>query len=106
MFIGKLDQRIELQRMTESNVSGELVRVYTPVETVWGHVLSQRGGESFEAARVNARETIRIQLRYRADVDQTWRLSWAGQLYNVVYVDRTQRRDGELWLTAEVVGAK
>jgi SPP1 family predicted phage head-tail adaptor len=106
MQIGKLDQRIILESMAEQNQEGQLVQVWTPIETVFGHVLTQRGGESFEAARTSARQTIRVQLRYRSDVDQTWRLKWANQYYNVVFVDRSLRRQGELWLTAEVVGAK
>jgi SPP1 family predicted phage head-tail adaptor len=105
MQIGKLDQRVTLQSLAETNTSGGLTQAYTTVATVAGHVISQRGTEAFEAARVNARETIRVLLRYRTDLTAKWRIQWAGQTYNVLHVDRSQRRDGMLWLTAEVVGA-
>lgn len=106
MQTGKLDQRIILQSLAETqNTFGETSLTYTTVATVWGRVISEKGQESFESARVNARETVRIAIRYRDDVTQKWRLQWGGQSYNVVYLDRTMRRQGELWITAELNGA-
>lgn len=105
MQSGKLDQRIAIQSLTETNVSGELVISYTALATVWGEVISQKGGEAFEAARVNARETVRVRIRYRDDVLTTSRIEWMGQSYNILSIDRSARRDGYLWFTAEVNGA-
>ena len=102
MRSGDLDQVIELQSLTETNVNGELVKTYVMVEIVHAKVISQRGSESFEAARMNARETIRLQLRYRDDVQTSWRLIWQGQSYNIIYVDHSSRRNGGLWITAEL----
>ena len=105
METGRLDQRITLQQRQETTVSGRLNSGYMTVATVWGHVLSQRGNEALEAARVNARDNIRVCLRFRADVDATWRIEWNGQPYNIVNVDRSNRRLGWLWLTAQAKGA-
>lgn len=106
METGKLDQRLILQSLTETqNKSGETVQSYTTVATVWGRVISEKGREAFESARVNARENLRVAVRYRDDVTNKWRVQWMSQNYNITNVDRTMRRQGELWLTLEVVGA-
>ena len=106
MQTGQNDQRIYFESPTESNDGGELTRGWTPVGYDWAMVISQRGSEAFEAARENARETIRLRLRFRTDVLVTWRMTWMGQVYHLKHVDRTQHRKGELWLTAELVGAE
>lgn len=105
MMAGQLDQRISLLEKQEVNEGGSLKISYVEQATVWAQVISQKGAESFEAARVNARETVRIQIRYR-EADATMRVRWLGQDYNIIYIDRSARRDGALWMTCEVVGAQ
>ena len=105
MQTGKLDQRIVLQSLSETNQYGQLTQSWSTVATVWGHVLTVRGQEALEAARLNAKEIIRVQVRYRTDVLTTWRLQWAGQNYSIHAIDRSARRDGYLWLTAQATGA-
>lgn len=105
MTSGELDQRIELLSPVEVNNAGSLEQSYSTVATVFGKVISQRGNESFEAARTNARAAIRVKLRYRSDVTTKWRLNWSGQNYNIVFRDPSERRQGWLWLTAEVKDA-
>lgn len=108
MLIGKLDQRILFQSLTEQNIEGGLIKAWatdSPPDEVWGRVYSQRGTETFEAARVNARETIRVLVRFRDDITDKHRLTWNSQAYDIKFVDRSERRKGELWLTAEVSGA-
>lgn len=105
LHIGRLDQQIEIFSHAETNNGGALTPVYTSQGIVWAHVISQRGSEALESARVNAKETLRIMMRYRADVTNKWRITWNGQSYNIINTDRSQHRAGELWVTAQVVGA-
>ena len=105
MNIGELDQLVTLQSLAETNVEGSLTRVWTTIETVFAKVKSERGTEAFESARTNARETIRVMMRYRADVTTECRLIWMGQNYEIQAVDRSGHRKGELWVTAQLVGA-
>ena len=104
MRAGKLDQRIILQSLTETSEQGSLIPTYTTEDTVWAEVITERGTEAFQAARINARATIRVRIRYREDVTTKWRIDWEGQKYNITAVDRSMRRKGELWFTAECVG--
>lgn len=104
-MIGKLDQRIVLQSLAETNTNGQLVRVWTTVATVWGFVMESKGAEAFQAARINASDMIRVKLRYRDDVTVKWRLQWQGQNYGITHIDRTEQRGGYLWLMAKISGA-
>lgn len=106
MRSGDLDERIELQRTIETNDGGELVLTHETVETVWAKVIFERGAESFESARTNARVTVKFKMRWRDDVQTSWRIGWDGQFYEVVTVDRDKRRLGELWVTCLLVGAR
>ena len=106
MEIGALDQRVALQELTETNNFGEVVKTYATQATVWAKVVSQKGSESFEAARQGSIRSIKVLIRYRTDIETDWRVSWQGQLYNVVDVDRSLRRDGELWLMCETSEAE
>lgn len=112
MSAGKLDKNIFIESRTETNVSGSLRVSYTdlsgnsPATPFWAEVISQKGAETFESARNNAQETIRVRIRYRDDVKNTDRIQYMGNYYNVIYVDHTARRMGYLWLTAEGVGVE
>lgn len=111
MQAGKKDQPIYFEAPTHDNRGGVATTVWadaggnSPPQADWAFILSQRGQESFEAARTDSRETIRICCNYRDDVETTWRLKWLEQAYEITYVDRSQKRIGELWITAQLVGA-
>ena len=111
MQAGKRDQPIFFKVPTQTNNAGSLVTTYvdasgdSPPSPDWAFITMPRGREAFEAARTNVRETIRLCVVYRADVLNTWRLEWMGQLYNIIHADRSKRRENELWITAEAVGA-
>lgn len=104
MRTGKLDQRVTLQTLTESrNEYGELIKTYADADTVWADVISRKGDESFEASRMQSNKQIKIKMRYRSDVTTEYKIKWMDQSYNVIDVDRSLRRDGELWLMCESV---
>ncbi len=103
--IGKLDQRVTIEERSVVNDAGSVSNVYVALATVWAEVITLRGREAFEAARVQAHETIRVRVRYRDDVGNTNRVVWMGQSYNIVHTDRSEKRDGLLWFTAEAKDA-
>lgn len=105
MIVGKLDQVIQLLSLSENNSQGDLEQSYEDEGNVFAQVISQKGREAFEAKRTNSRSLIRVGMHYRTDVNNTWRLVWESNTYNIVDTDRSDRRDGLLWVTAEAVGA-
>jgi len=101
MRIGGLDQRVTLYSVTQArDEAGGLVDTPAPLPPVWAGVIPQKGDESFKAAQQQAARTIKLKLRYRADVETSWLVEWSGDLYDIVDVDRARRRNGELWLMA------
>lgn len=108
MQTGKLDQRVTLYSRTVENESGEVVESYTLVATVWASVKpkSFKNAEIFEGAQAEAKESILILVRWRDDVTTEWRMVWRDQTYNITQVDRSQRRKGELYLTADLENAE
>lgn len=101
--IGKLDNLVILESLSTTNTSGSVTNSYSTVATLWAHIISERGQEALQSARVNYREKIRVCIRYREDVTAKHRLTWEGRAYNILAIDRTDRRKGFLWLTCEAV---
>ena len=112
MEAGKRDQPIYFEAPTVTNVSGVVTTTWadgsgnSPPENDWAMIISQRGTEALEAARTNATEIIRLECNYRDDVKTTWRIKWLDQYYEIVHVDRSKKRAGQLWITAKLVGAE
>jgi len=105
MRIGKLDQEIQLFSIVTTNDLGDTIETPTLEDTVFAHVMSSTGKEAIEAARNNQREVIRVLIRYRTDIQSTWQIVWEGQTYNITGIDRKNRRQDQIWLNCEVVGA-
>jgi SPP1 family predicted phage head-tail adaptor len=101
----KLNQKITLSSPVSVNTTGEPTKTWSPQGDMWAEILQLKGEEAMLAARETARETIRARVRYRADLTTAWRILWNGQFYYVKSVDRSANREGELWFTAELVGA-
>jgi SPP1 family predicted phage head-tail adaptor len=108
MKAGEMDQRVQLQSRTENNVSGALTPAYETFDTVWAKVIvfRNKADSNFQAAQIQTSQLLRMCIRFRTDVTTKTRLMWEGQNYNVLEADVTQRRKGELWLTAQLRGAE
>jgi SPP1 family predicted phage head-tail adaptor len=106
MQIGKLDQEITIQQQARQNYGGAVTNVWTDYATVFAMVISQKGREAFEAARLNARSTVRMMIRYDAAIESDWRIMWNGEYYNITHIDKSGRRKNEMWITAELSEAE
>jgi SPP1 family predicted phage head-tail adaptor len=106
MQSGKLDQVVTLYSPVNSRSGlGDDILTFVSEGDDWADVISVRGEESFVAARMDARRMIKVKLRFRDDIETTWRVRWDGQDYDIKDVDRSERRKGELWLMAQAVDA-
>jgi SPP1 family predicted phage head-tail adaptor len=107
MQSGNLDKKIYLQPLIETNQSGELQQSWDETKPfTWAEILTQRGSESFEAARTNANEIIRVRIRYRSDIDSEWRVKRNDRFYYISAVDDSEKRKGFLWFTAQTKEAR
>lgn len=84
MRAGRLNRRVELQRPSHSQDGvGQDQRRFTPAATVWAAVEPLKGEELFQAQKLVAEVTTRIVLRYRKDIDATWRVKFRDRLLKV-----------------------
>lgn len=62
---GELDKRITLQRkITTTNENGFEVETWEDIKTVWAKVSNLHGREYFEAAAVQAENTVKFTISY------------------------------------------
>lgn len=85
---GKRTEVIVLQRRaagqdSRGQESTSWVDADTPPET-WAMVKPVRGQEFFAAGQMQSRADVVVNIRYRADVDSTWRLLWRDQPFEIV----------------------
>jgi SPP1 family predicted phage head-tail adaptor len=72
---GRLRKRVILQRPVETQGdTGGVTISWVDVATVWAGVEPLRGREYESARAQNAETTHRIVLRFRDDIQRTWRL--------------------------------
>lgn len=78
MRSGKLRHRVTLQQRIDCQAeSGQIVHTYEDVEEVAAEIMAGRGREFFAAAQIQAMAPAEIKIRYRADVNETWRVKHA-----------------------------
>ena len=70
----------------ETDTAGQPLDDWPTVATVWGGIETLRGREFFSAQAVNAEVTTRIRIRHREGIDRTMRVTYRGEIYEVLYV--------------------
>lgn len=103
---GKLRHRITLQsKVTVKDPEGIVTETWTDVATVWAAVEPIRGREYFQAAAVNAENTVRFRIRYRSGITPVMRVVYNGRTFNVQSVIDVDERYREIQLMCQEVVA-
>lgn len=98
--IGQLDRCVRLESRTQSQDSyGEQIETFNVVDSVRAAVQFMRGSEPFEGDQFNAKKVVKFTIRYRTDFDETARIVWEGDTYDIEYINQKGRHQ---WL--EIVG--
>lgn len=100
--VGELDQRVELQQFTRTpDGQGGFTETWAVVDTVWAQVRALRGSERNHGERLAAEGGYRVVIRYRDDVNATWRMRWVNRdrLMNIRFPEDNGGRD--LYLVLE-----
>ena len=100
--IGEMDELIEIQGIVQTNNEGSLSEAYTVVRTVWAKMISAKGNEAIQSAQLKSKRIMRLMIRYTGDITTKHRILWRGEYYYITEIDRTARRQGYLYFTAEV----
>lgn len=100
-----MDQQITLQRRTETaDGGGGVTRSWADFAVdprPWAEVYAKAGRESLQEGRQNATMLTLFTVWNRADVDETCRILWQGEIYNVRGVRRQGGRRLQLVIEAE-----
>lgn len=84
-----LNQRIRMdERVKGENTRGEVTYTWVPWSRVpggklWAQVKPLRGREFFAAAQAQSEITTRFRLRYRDGIDESMRIYWKGEFYEI-----------------------
>lgn len=100
MNIGKLDQRIVFQSYSETrSASGGVVRDYSTYATRWAQVMPKGGNEGQEAMEKTARRITDFIVRKNGlTIDETMRIVWRSQVFNITAIDEGGTRLNEYYL--------
>jgi SPP1 family predicted phage head-tail adaptor len=99
MLAGPLDRRITLERFTATRDarSGEQVKTWAPIATVWASRRRATARETLAAAEIAAEVSDVFEIRYEdewADLGPLDRLMFEGRTYQIASVDEIGRREG------------
>ena len=90
-MIGKLDKRIEIQNYTVAkNSSGEDVRSWSTLVTVWAGITYKGGGETYEADQKVATDRVIFRIRYTT-VAADYRILYDSTYYDILDIDGDNR---------------
>lgn len=94
MNIGDMRHRITLQKKVDvTDADGFTTQQWQDVATVWAAVENLHGREYWEAASVQAENTVKFTIRFRPDVEQTMRILFKGKVYNILSIDNIKYRN-------------
>ena len=95
MQAGKMDRLITIEQATSTrDTVGDAVPTWSTFATVWARKVRSRGTEQFKAERETAEREIRLEIRYLAGLDETMRIRFDGQIFDIEDLEEIGRRAG------------
>ncbi|MGH7243608.1 MAG: phage head closure protein [Phycisphaerales bacterium] len=89
---GKLDKKLIIQQNTPTTKpSGDLEPVWSTWKTVWGELLEQSGGESFQSDRRVATQKAVFKIRFLKGLSPKHQISWRSQVFEISDVAEPKR---------------
>lgn len=101
---GELDKRITFQRLTTTiNENGFEVETLEDFKTVWAAVTNLHGREYFEAAAVQAENTVKFTIRYLEGINPSMKILFEGRQYNITSIDNIKYKNRFIEIKAQEV---
>ena len=86
--VGAMRHRITLTKpSTVVNEKGRRITIWEPVATIWAAVRDVTGREFYVAQANHAEDVVTFSIRWRNDVDASWRLVHDGTSYDILEVN-------------------
>lgn len=88
MRIGTLNRQVKLQRLVEAQDpdTGAVTKTWQDVATVWANVRYLNGVETLKAAAPTSIAKASIRIRFREDVEPTWRVTYGATIFSILAV--------------------
>lgn len=103
MDIGQLRHQVTIERPAETRGQmGSQKKAWAPICQTWARVQPLSGRALEVAQALHSEVTVKITMRFRADVDGTCRVTYRGQVYAVQYVLNPEEANRELQLYCTV----
>jgi len=84
LMTSRLREQITLQRRTVGRDDrGQALETWLDVETVFAAAEPLRGRDYFAAGQMQASLVAKFTIRFRTDVQASWRVLWRGEAYEV-----------------------
>ncbi len=84
----ELKHRITLQILeTLTSENGFEIETWLDFKDLWAAVTNLHGREYFEAAAVQAENTVKFTIRYTDEIETTMRILFKGKQYNITSID-------------------
>lgn len=85
MQSGRLRHPLDLERLesTQDPVTGAMTESWVKVAREWASVAGVNGREFIQSDATQAETTYRITIRYREEIDPTWRLVDGSIMYGI-----------------------
>ena len=100
MNIGKLDQRIVFLSYSQTrSATGGVINDYSTYATRWAQVMPKGGNETQEALEKTARRIADFIVRKNGlTIDETMRIEWRGQVFDITTIDEGGTRLNEYYM--------
>lgn len=102
---GRLGERVTIQSLTTTAVSGGFSESWTTVATVWAGVEPLLGRELMMAEQAQYEARVRVRMRYRSGINSSMRVVHGSTVYQVESVINSYSADRELVLMCKEVTA-
>lgn len=104
MKIGDLRHRITLQKYIETtDDEGFSTQQWQDIATVWASVENLYGREYWQAAAIQAENTVKFTIRYRKDLSSDMRIKFQGQHYEIISIDNIKYKNEYIEIKAKAV---
>ena len=104
---GNLRHKVQLQakQITQDPNTGEMVDSWVTIAQPWAEIVPMSGREFMAAGAEQSEVRGRIVIRYRDDIDATWRVVYRGKAYAIFAVmpDEVSGREHLNLMTGEGV---
>lgn len=101
MRAGLLDRRIALQQFTLATDGDPTSGSWRTEDTVWAQKMEQRQVEQVVSEREAAAAVRAYRIRYREDVDPTWRVTEGNEIWGIIGTPEGEGRKTETVLLCE-----